>query len=118
LEDGTIYHPNIQEVRSTKAIIDYILKHSNYISKYKIDNLQIVQIIIEKEIKKEQYYKSPGKHSLNFIMEIKHIENHSMLKILIKVAHWHDKFWFDGYDKQAILILDDFDSTQLSFSTF
>ncbi|CAG8704449.1 13712_t:CDS:2, partial [Gigaspora rosea] len=55
LEDETIYHPNIQGVRSTKAVIDYILKHADYISKYKIDNLQIAQIIIEKEIKEGRY---------------------------------------------------------------
>ncbi|RIB03439.1 hypothetical protein C2G38_2225033 [Gigaspora rosea] len=55
LEDETIYHPNIQGVRLSKAVIDYILKHGDYISKYKIDNLQIAQIIIEKEIKESRY---------------------------------------------------------------
>ncbi|CAG8503664.1 12679_t:CDS:2 [Gigaspora margarita] len=50
-----IYYPNIQGVQSTKAIINYILKSGDYISKYKIDNLQIAQITIEKEIKEGQY---------------------------------------------------------------
>ncbi|CAG8831477.1 18125_t:CDS:1, partial [Gigaspora rosea] len=50
--DETIYQPNIQGVQSTKAVINYILKHGDYISKYKINNLQIAQIIIEKKIKK------------------------------------------------------------------
>ncbi|RIB29090.1 Geminivirus Rep catalytic domain-containing protein [Gigaspora rosea] len=103
LEDETIYHPNIQGVRSTKAVIDYILKHDDYISKYKIDNLQIAQIIIEKEIKEE----------------IKCVENHSIENFDEKIVYWFDnKNWFDGYDKQPILILDNFDGTQLYYSTF
>ncbi|RIB07423.1 hypothetical protein C2G38_2046018 [Gigaspora rosea] len=36
-----------------------------------------------------------------------------------KIAYWFDnKNWFDGYDKQPILILDDFDGTQLYYSIF
>jgi predicted nucleic acid-binding protein len=53
--ETTIEHPNIQGVRSTKAVIDYILKHGDYISKYKIDNLKIAQKVIEKEIQNGRY---------------------------------------------------------------
>ncbi|CAG8854558.1 34794_t:CDS:1, partial [Gigaspora margarita] len=53
--DGTVFHPNIQGVRLSKCVIDYILKHGDYISKYKINNLQIAQIIIEKEIKESRH---------------------------------------------------------------
>jgi hypothetical protein len=54
-ETTTLYHPNIQSVRSTKAVIDYILKHGDYISKYKIDNLKVAQKVIEREIKEGRY---------------------------------------------------------------
>ncbi|RIB25199.1 Geminivirus Rep catalytic domain-containing protein [Gigaspora rosea] len=155
LEDKTIYHPNIQEVRSSKAVIDYILKHDDYISKYKIDNLQIAQIIIEKEIKEgryitnnklakeypktytlynkrlidwktkieEQYYKfkSFGKPFVEFHYGNKMCRKSSYAENFDeKIAYWFDnKNWFDGYDKQPILIIDDFDSTQLYYySTF
>ncbi|CAG8730943.1 4898_t:CDS:2, partial [Dentiscutata heterogama] len=48
--ESKIYHSNIQGVHSAKAIINYILKNGDYISKYKINNLLIAQKVIEKDI--------------------------------------------------------------------
>ncbi|KAF0342965.1 putative replication associated protein [Gigaspora margarita] len=146
----TVFHPNSQGVRSSKCVIDYILKHGDYISKYKIDNLQIAQIIIEKEIKEgrhitnatiakeypktfviyskrlidwkikieEEHYTSFGKPFVEFHYKDKICGKSTYTeKFNDKIAYRLDsKNWFDGYDKYSILILDDFDGTNLFFS--
>ncbi|CAG8700105.1 10556_t:CDS:1, partial [Cetraspora pellucida] len=53
-----IYYPNIQGVRCTKQVEDYILKNGDYISKYKIDKLKIAQQVIERKIKEGIYITS------------------------------------------------------------
>ena len=48
----------IQGVRSARKVEDYILKDSNYISKYKIDNFKIAQKVIKRKIKEDKYITS------------------------------------------------------------
>ncbi|CAG8817765.1 2360_t:CDS:2, partial [Gigaspora rosea] len=87
-------------------------------------------IIIEKEIKEGRYitnnklakvypktYTLYNKRLINWKTKIEEQYYESLGKPFI--VYWFDnKNWFDGYDKQPILILDNFDGTQLYYSTF
>ncbi|RIB05618.1 hypothetical protein C2G38_2219172 [Gigaspora rosea] len=74
LEDETIYHPNIQGVRSTKAIIiEKEIKEGRYITNNKFAKeypktytLYNKQLIDWKTKIEEQYYKSLGKPFVEF----------------------------------------------------
>ncbi|CAG8495013.1 7134_t:CDS:2 [Gigaspora margarita] len=138
LTNITVFYPNIQEVRSSKYVIDYILKHGDYIFKYKIDNLQIAQIIIEKEIKESRHITNATiakEYPKTFVIYKKHYTSFSKPfvefyyedkmcgksiyteKFNDKIAYRLDsKNWFNSYDKHSILILDNFDGTNLFFS--
>ncbi|CAG8846874.1 33432_t:CDS:2 [Gigaspora margarita] len=86
----------------------------------KLDNETTYHPNIQGKIKiEEEYYTSPEKPFVEF-----HYEDKFCGKLLYtekfndKIAYRLDnKNWFDGYDKHSILVLDEFDSTQLSFST-
>ncbi|RIB18062.1 hypothetical protein C2G38_2185703 [Gigaspora rosea] len=128
LEDETIYHSNIQGVRSTKAIIiEKEIKEGRYITNNKLAKeypktytLYNKRLIDWKTKIEEQYYKSLGKPFDEFHYGDKMYGKSSYTKNFNeKIAYWFDnKNLFDGYDKQPILILDDFDGTQLYYSAF
>ncbi|CAG8746210.1 14604_t:CDS:2, partial [Cetraspora pellucida] len=66
----------------------------------------------------EEYYKPPGKPFVEFHYENKHCEKSTYTeKYSNKIAYRLDDKWFDGYEKQKILIIDKFTGSQLYFST-
>ncbi|CAG8677360.1 14564_t:CDS:2, partial [Dentiscutata erythropus] len=146
----SLYHPNIQGVRSTKSVIDYILKFGDYISKYKIDNLKVAQTVIKREIEEgryitnskiaqdypstytiygkrlldwktkieEEYYKHPGNPFVEFHYGDKHCGKSTYVeKFSDKEAYRLENHWFDGYNAQKILVIDEFNGSQLQYTT-
>ncbi|RIB18782.1 hypothetical protein C2G38_2183592 [Gigaspora rosea] len=116
LEDETIYHSNIQGI-----IIEKEIKEGRYITNNKLAKeysktytLYNKQLIDWKTKIEKQYYKSLGKPFVEFHYGDKMCGKSSYAKNFDeKIAYWFDnKNWFDGYDKQPILILDDFDGSK------
>ncbi|KAF0337132.1 putative replication associated protein [Gigaspora margarita] len=125
----TVFHPNIQGVRSSKCVIDYILKHEIKEGRH-ITNATIAKEypktfviyskrLIDWKIKiEEEHYASFGKPFVEFHYGDKmYGKSIYTEKFNDKIAYRLDsKNWFDGYNKHSILILDDFDGTNLFFS--
>ncbi|KAF0417438.1 Rep protein [Gigaspora margarita] len=55
--NNTINYSNITDVCSTNFVIDYMTKYGDFISKYKLEKLKVVELYILNRVKKGEYIK-------------------------------------------------------------
>ncbi|CAG8547065.1 6514_t:CDS:1 [Dentiscutata heterogama] len=138
------YRANVEGVRTSKKVKEYIMKDEDYISNMKIDTLNKAIYMVnsgttirEIAIKCPKTYVKSGRglenlkarvDEKNFKFKKPFVEVHYGDKNCGKssytelypddIAYRFDEGYFDGYDGQEILILDEFNGSQLKLAVF
>ncbi|CAG8822129.1 26400_t:CDS:2, partial [Gigaspora margarita] len=125
--NNTIYYPNITGIRLTNSVIDYVTNYGDFISKYKLEKLKVVELYILNRTKivrleskiEEQYYESYRKPFVEIHYSDKGYEKSTYFnKYNNKDKYYLDDRWFNGYNNKLVLVINKLTGFQLIYLIF